>query len=430
MGTRNNEPLYNIISAAVDGLSKGDLSGLNSAVEDSVNSVLGSVEGRLHDIGNVETNGQTINLSTYKGAFSSGKATAERQQKIQEEKEKRREELDKINEKKAEQVRLKTMQKKSTALTLPVKFSPVGKVSSVVYMVMGGCGLALTGVNFFKNLILIPFGRADGDALISSFIFAFLFGVMLKAGSVVQKRLNKAIRFAYLAGTRQYIPIDELARNINQSKKKTLGDIKKMLSAGYFPEGHVDEDKTTLMLSDSVYSEYLRSLKEKKDGDSKALDMAAKDMNNAPEENSELEEIISEGKAYIETLHRLNEEIPGEVITLKLTRLENLLKEIFECLKKHPEEMPRMHEVMNYYLPTVVKLVEAYKEYDSLSEAGDEIIDAKHQIEGSIDTINEALKTLLNKLFRNSVWDVTTDASVLNTMLAQKGLITPNAGNK
>ena len=77
---------------------------------------------------------------------------------------------------------------------------------------------------------------------------------------------------------------------------------------------------------------------------------------------------------------------------------------------------------MDYYLPTTAKLVEAYKEYDSVSEPGKEIVSAKQDIENTIDTINSAMSKLLNKLFKDSVLDVTTDAQVLKTVLAQKGL--------
>ena len=41
-------------------------------------------------------------------------------------------------------------------------------------------------------------------------------------------------------------------------------------------------------------------------------------------------------------------------------------------------------------------------------------------------TINEAFENLLDSFFRNTAWDVSTDISVLKTMLAQEGL----TGNK
>ena len=77
---------------------------------------------------------------------------------------------------------------------------------------------------------------------------------------------------------------------------------------------------------------------------------------------------------------------------------------------------------MNYYLPTTMKLLEAYKNFDDVSVPGEDIKKAKTEIEKTIDIINEAFAELLNKLFQSTVFDVTTDAQVLQTMLAKEGL--------
>ena len=132
--------------------------------------------------------------------------------------------------------------------------------------------------------------------------------------------------------------------------------------------------------------------------------------------------MIREGNDYTLRFHKLNEDIPGIEISAKLDRLEGLLKEIFRSVREHPDQMSRIHELMDYYLPTAAKLVDAYREYDRVSEPGKEILSAKQDIENTLDTINEALSKLLNKLFKDSVLDVTTDAQVLKTVLVQKGL--------
>lgn len=140
------------------------------------------------------------------------------------------------------------------------------------------------------------------------------------------------------------------------------------------------------------------------------------------EEKSELDIMVGEGMDAVNRLHKLNDDIPGEVISAKLDLLEDLLKQIFNRVSEHPEQMDRMHKLMDYYLPTMLKLVEAYAEYDKVSTPGKELIQAKSEIENTLDTINEAFVQLLNNLFQDSVWDVTSDAQVLTTMLTQEGL--------
>ena len=78
---------------------------------------------------------------------------------------------------------------------------------------------------------------------------------------------------------------------------------------------------------------------------------------------------------------------------------------------------------MNYYLPTTLKLVESYEEFDRVSSPGPDIVKAKAEIENTLDTINAAFRELLNTLFQNAVFDATTDAQVLKSMLAREGLM-------
>ena len=47
---------------------------------------------------------------------------------------------------------------------------------------------------------------------------------------------------------------------------------------------------------------------------------------------------------------------------------------------------------------------------------------AKAEIEATLDTLNAAFEKLLDNLFQDTAWDVSSDISVLNTMLYQEGL--------
>ena len=46
----------------------------------------------------------------------------------------------------------------------------------------------------------------------------------------------------------------------------------------------------------------------------------------------------------------------------------------------------------------------------------------KQEIEKTLDTLNVAFEKLLDSLFQDTAWDVSSDVSVLHTMLAQEGL--------
>ena len=78
--------------------------------------------------------------------------------------------------------------------------------------------------------------------------------------------------------------------------------------------------------------------------------------------------------------------------------------------------------MMSYYLPTTVKLLDAYADMDVQPVQGENITTAKKEIEATLDTLNLAFEKLLDEIFKDMAWDVSTDISVLHTLLAQEGL--------
>ena len=106
----------------------------------------------------------------------------------------------------------------------------------------------------------------------------------------------------------------------------------------------------------------------------------------------------------------------------KLYRLEEITKRIFEQVQKDPSKEKDLRKLMNYYLPTTTKLLNAYADLNDQPEAGENIRETKRQIEGSMDVINEAFEKLLDDLFQEQAWDLSSDLNVMKTMMAQDGL--------
>ena len=117
-----------------------------------------------------------------------------------------------------------------------------------------------------------------------------------------------------------------------------------------------------------------------------------------------------------------NDAIPGEEISEKISRMELIVRRIFERAEAHPEVVPDLKKLMDYYLPMTVKLLNAYADMDAQPVQGENIQASKKEIEATLDTLNLAFEKLLDDLFRDSAMDVSSDISVLNTLLAQEGL--------
>lgn len=322
--------------------------------------------------------------------------------------------------------------RRAAAARLQAPFKRIGRVSNVLYRVFGGIG---TGVLGILSAVFGGLALGIGEGFWIAFFVLFLVFLccigMMNVGCVQKARLQRAEKYAELAGHNHYINLEDLALHLNRKPKFILKDVKKMLEAGYFPEGHLDRQESCLMLDDKIYREYLELEKQKKiqEREQKTQEQrksaAGEKVQQAQEQSaagSELEAMIAEGQECIRRLRDMNDNIPGEEISAKLFRLENLLKEIFEGLQEHPEQLPQMKKFMNYYLPTTLKLVGAYEEFEDLSSQSGEIIEAKAEIEKTLDTINSAFEELLCRMFRDTAYDVTTDAQVLKSMLEQEGL--------
>ena len=77
---------------------------------------------------------------------------------------------------------------------------------------------------------------------------------------------------------------------------------------------------------------------------------------------------------------------------------------------------------MDYYLPTTLKLLNAYDRMSSVGVGGENIYGTKERVEAIMDTIVAAFDKQLDGLFGAEALDVSADITVLETMLAREGL--------
>lgn len=318
------------------------------------------------------------------------------------------------------------MPRQATAseMTSLVKMEKKGSVSGTLCTVFGGIGLGFSGLGLLVQLLLAAFSAASLSAAILPGVLSLVFLEMISYGNGQRRRLQRAEKYLELCGTKMYGVITEMARYTGKSVRYVKKDLRKMLKAGMFPDGHLDDKETCFMLNDVIYHQYLET--EKAYLEQKNLEEQAKQMPDTgtaqAEREQELHSMVAEGMECIRHLRDLNDRIEEEAISEKLYRLENLLKEIFDRVQEHPEQMHRMHKLMDYYLPTTLKLVEQYAEFDEVSSPGEDILDAKKEIGKTLDMINQAFVTLLNNLFQDAAFDASADAQVLQTMLAKEGL--------
>ena len=437
-------------SALSDALQTGDFSSLIEVVSQTVSDALGEAGKHIAENFSAqqpEKNKTDEELEQRRKAQKEQYEQRKRRQQEEYEARRQRQKEEQLQRRAAQEAlkhqlkakkRPPSFPKAQTTTLVPAKFKQVGNVSNVLYQVFGGIGFGLSSLIAFLRIFVALAGETTLAGWIINLLFMAGFFAMIRHGVTQRKRLMRAKRYIQLCGGRMYAQIESLARDTGRSVRFVAKDIHRMLSLGMFPEGHLDEKKTCLMLNDSVHSQYLEAEKARMMREQeKAREKAAERQNaSAPEEEkedrqsgqmgaeheAELNTMVAEGMECIRKLRELNDQIPEEAISQKLFRLENLLKDIFDSVREHPEQMHRMHKLMDYYLPTTLKLVEAYEDFDKISAPGPDILSAKAEIERTLDIINQAFEELLGSLFQDAVLDATTDAQVLQTMLAREGL--------
>ena len=138
--------------------------------------------------------------------------------------------------------------------------------------------------------------------------------------------------------------------------------------------------------------------------------------------NEELDKMISDGQRAIAEMKRLDAAIADEKISQDIRRLEVVCQKTFDQVKADPSKLPQIRQFMDYYLPTTLKLLNAYQRMDSTGVEGENITGTKEKVEGVMDTIAAAFEKQLDGLFGADALDISTDIAVLETMLERAGL--------
>ena len=286
--------------------------------------------------------------------------------------------------------------------------------------------LGMFGITTFALGIASLFAASLADkmaGILGVFVPAMIgSGVLAAYGNRLRGKVRRFRSYVHTLNGKTYAGIKELARSVRKSEKFVRKDLKKMIDKHMFLEGHLDENGTCLITSDESYEQYLNA---KNAEESRRLSREQEEREKTVSGtglSEEAQRVIEEGNAYIEQIRRSNEAIPGVDISNKMYHLENVIRRIFKRVEQRPELIDDLHKFMDYYLPTTVKLLKAYEELDKQPIEGDNIKNAKKEIENTLDTINIAFENLLDSFFKETAWDVSTDISVLKTMLAQEGL--------
>ncbi len=306
-----------------------------------------------------------------------------------------------------------TVKQQPTKTQVSFPHAPVGKVGGILLTVFGSIGIGGLGIAVIVLAILgsLSSGAVTLSPLISGLLVFLGVSVLMEMkGSTILKRVKRFQRYLSLLYGRTSCSIKEIAAYSGFSERFIIKDFRKMIALGMFPQAHIVEKKSLIMLNRESYEQYIAQASQNKE---KTAPVHTK---------SEVNSVIEEGRMYILKINEAKKAIPDVDVANKIHRMEDIISKIIGYVENHLEKLPEVRRFMEYYLPTTIKLLNAYREFDRQTIQGENITTAKSEIKSALDTINLAFENLLDGLFENAAWDVSTDISVLQTMFAQEGL--------
>lgn len=229
-------------------------------------------------------------------------------------------------------------------------------------------------------------------------------GVSLLLGSGAMKRRQR--RFAtYLrtAGQKPAVPLDYLARAADVSRRRVEKDLNLMLEKGLWgDEAYIDMGSGMLFRSQAAATAYFDRTRQQKE----------------EQEQPQVQPEAAEGyTGILRQIRQLNDRIADETLSLKIDRIEQVSGRIFKAIEDTPAKKNAAGTFLNYYLPTTLKLLENYADFEEAGVSGENLSQAKSRIAATMDNIVAGFEHQLDELYRTDAMDVNSDIRVMETML-------------
>lgn len=136
----------------------------------------------------------------------------------------------------------------------------------------------------------------------------------------------------------------------------------------------------------------------------------------------ETDKLMEERERAVREMERLNDSIRDPEISAKISHLEEMTGKIIGVVVANPKKLPQIRKFMNYYLPTTLKILNAYDRMAATGIEGENITATKNRVAGMLDTICLAFDKQLDSLYGEEALDISTDITVMEQMLQREGI--------
>jgi 5-bromo-4-chloroindolyl phosphate hydrolysis protein len=301
----------------------------------------------------------------------------------------------------------------------------------MVRFVLGLIGTIIFGIGLAISLIVTLTAGAIGIMLTWTWPLSIVFAVLLafcifvmNSGFLRKRVIDRLSKYsAALLDKANVMKLDDLTSATGFLPNMIRSDMRRLKKWNLHFDLYTDAGETTLIKGEPAYLEYVETEKKREMLAREEADREARLQNP---DTQPLEIFLYEGRSMLDKIRAANLMLPGDDISNALYQLERTSKRIFDHIESHPEKLQDTRKLMNFHLPTTLKLLEKYCQYDAMEYQPENIILAKRDIEKALVTADEAFNNFLHSLYEEDTLDAQTDAEVLRKMFEKDGLMGSN----
>ena len=261
---------------------------------------------------------------------------------------------------------------------------------------------------------------------VEDFLNALLWGG-LSAGSFIgrsllSRRERRMRSYITIQAGRAAVPIRELADANDVTVDRAKRDLEKMIDEGQWgPGAYIDAS------TDTLYLNYTQPQARPQAAAQPAPRPEVRQEPAAPAQPQQAQQKTEQKKGgeyeeILQEIRTLNDNIADPVVSQKISQIEDVTAKIFRIVAEKPEKKSEIKSFMSYYLPTTLKLLRSYSTFEKQGVAGENIDNAKKDIERILDTLVVGFTQQLDQLFQTEALDISSDIEVLEQMMKKDGL--------
>lgn len=306
--------------------------------------------------------------------------------------------------------------------------------SGVVMAAAGGAGTVFFGIPALVSA-LAPAVAGNPEVAVTAIlgILTAGFATLLGFGIRNLRRASKLKALQRAVGQREAVGFDDLAARMQVSPKAALAASRTLIKGGYLPEGRIDDENTTLMVTENAYHQYRQfqqsqrqTLAEREAAEAaraaEAAARAAREQDISERLTPEQRAFVARGRDYVRQMDELNAAIDDAAVSERITAIQEVVGRILARAEEEPAVIAGLDRLTAYYLPTTVKLLDAYDRLEEEPIQGENISSSRSEIEHTLEVLHSAFEKLFDDTYQDLSLDVSADISVLHAMLAQEGL--------